>query len=134
SILNYKLQNAKANGIKATIEAKIPEQLNVKSFDIAIIMGNLLDNAIEAVSKLENDKEITIRINFRKNTLYIHVNNTYNGTVLYKNNKISTSQTDKSHHGIGLNNIEEVIKKYNGTMEIHHTSNNFIVDILIYVE
>ncbi|MDD3174032.1 MAG: Spo0B domain-containing protein, partial [Herbinix sp.] len=42
SILNYKLQNAKANGIKATIEAKIPEQLNVKSFDIAIIMGNLL--------------------------------------------------------------------------------------------
>lgn len=134
SILNYKLQNAKINQIDVTVEAKIPEQLNIDSIDIAVIMGNLLDNAIEAVSKLENNRSIKLRMEYKKNALYIHINNTYNGTVLYEGNKICTSQIDRLHHGIGLNNIENVISKYNGTMEIHHTGNNFIVDILIYVE
>ncbi len=133
SILNYKLQNAKSNGIEAIIEAKIPQKINIESFDIAIVIGNLLDNAFEAVSKLNNDKKINVRINYRKNTLYIHVNNTFDGTVFYEDNKLLSTHKDKENHGIGLKNIEKAIKKYNGTMEINHTNNNFMVDILLYI-
>lgn len=134
SILNYKLQNAKSNGVEAVVEAKIPQIINMESFDIAIIIGNLLDNAFEAVSKLSNNKKINVRINYRKNTLYIHVNNSFDGTVFYENNKILSTHTDKENHGIGLKNIEKAIKKYNGTMEINHTNNIFIVDIFLYID
>lgn len=134
SILNYKLQNVKSNGIEAVVEAKIPQKINIESFDIAIIIGNLLDNAFEALSKLNNDKKINVRINYRKNTLYIHVNNTFDGTVFYEDNKLLSTHTDKENHGIGLKNIEKAIKKYNGTMEINHTNNNFMVDILLYID
>ncbi|WP_313133939.1 sensor histidine kinase [Anaerocolumna sp.] len=133
SILNYKLQNAKSKGIEVIVEAKIPQKINIESFDIAIIIGNLLDNAFEAVSKLSNDKKINIRLNYRKNTLYIHVNNTFDGTVFYKDDQIISTHKDKENHGIGLKNIEKAIKKYNGTMEINHTNNNFTVDIFLYI-
>jgi sensor histidine kinase YesM len=133
SILNYKLQNAKSKGIEAIVEAKIPQKINIESFDIAIIIGNLLDNAFEAVSKLSNDKKINIRLNYRKNTLYIHVNNTFDGTVFYEDDQIISTHKDKENHGIGLKNIEKAIKKYNGTMEINHTNNNFTVDIFLYI-
>lgn len=134
SILNYKLQNASSHEIETIIEAKIPQKINIESFDIAIIIGNLIDNALEAVSKLSNNKKINIRINYRKNTLYIHMNNTFDGNVYYEDNRILTTHADKENHGIGLKNIEKAIKKYNGTMEINHTNNNFIVDILLYID
>ncbi len=133
SILNYKLQNAKSKGIEIIVEAKIPQKINIESFDIAIIIGNLLDNAFEAVSKLSNDKKIKVRLNYRKNTLYIHVNNTFDGAVFYEDNQIISTHKDKENHGIGLKNIEKAIKKYNGTMEINHTNNNFTVDIFLYI-
>lgn len=133
SILNYKLQTALMNNIKVNVNLKIPEKLHIASFDIIIILGNLLDNALEAVSKIKENKKIQVRISYRKNILFIHVSNTFNGTVIYENNKISTSNEDKEKHGIGLNNIEKVIKKYDGTMEINHTSNSFKVEILMYI-
>lgn len=133
SILNYKLQNAKSKGIEVIVEAKIPQKINIESFDIAIIIGNLLDNAFEAVSKLSNDKKIKVRLNYRKNTLYIHVNNTFDGAVFYEDDQIISTHKDKENHGIGLKNIEKAIKKYNGTMEINHTNNNFTVDIFLYI-
>lgn len=133
SILNYKLQNAKSRGIEVILEAKIPQKINIESFDIVIIIGNLLDNAFEAVSKLNNDKKINVRLNYRKNTLYIHVNNTFDGAVFYEDNQITSTHADKENHGIGLKNIEKALKKYNGTMEINHTNNNFTVDIFLYI-
>ena len=134
SILNYKLHNAKSKEIEVIVEAKIPQKINIESFDIVIIIGNLLDNAIEAVSKLSNDKKINVRLNYRKNTLYIHVNNTFDGTVCYEDNKILSTHKDKENHGIGIRNIEKAIKKYNGTIEINHTKSNFMVDILLYID
>lgn len=132
SILNYKIQEAKDKGIDVNLKLKIPEQMNISSFDICIILGNLLDNAIEATSKLQSGREISVDLDFDKNVLFMSISNTFDGKVIYKNNRIQTRHKDKEKHGIGLNNVQNVVEKYDGEMEIYHTDSTFYVDILIY--
>ena len=66
------------------LKLKIPEQMNISSFDICIILGNLLDNAIEATSKLQSGREISIDLDFDKNVLFMSISNTFDGKVIYK--------------------------------------------------
>ncbi len=134
SILNYKLQEARLKGIVVSLESKVPSNLKFSPLDIVVILGNLLDNAIEASSKVENHKRIDIRIKYKNNILFIFISNTFNGSILYEGDKIKTIKEDKGNHGIGLNNIENILKKYNGTMKIYHTESNFNVDILMYID
>lgn len=134
SILNYKLEEAESKGISISAKAKVPDILNIHSLDIVVILGNLLDNAIEACSKVENDKKIDIIIRYSKNVLFIFTSNTYDGTVQYENGKIVTTKKDSHNHGIGLNNIDTVLSKYSGTMAINHTKDTFNVDIILYID
>lgn len=134
SILNYKLNEAESKGIEISIKLTVPPKLNVESLDIVVILGNLLDNSIEACSKMENDKRIDIRITYKKEALFIFISNTYNGFVKYEGGKIKTIKKDSENHGIGLNNIEEILKKYNGVMKINHEENNFTVEIVMHID
>ena len=133
SILNYKLYEANQKDISVSLEVKVPVDMGISSFDIVVILGNLLDNAIEAASKVEDQRKIDIIIRYTKDTLFIHIKNTFNGYVFYEKNKIITSKEDRKNHGIGLNNIENILKKYNGVMEIDHNDNEFAVDIMMYI-
>ncbi|WP_312906446.1 sensor histidine kinase [Tissierella praeacuta] len=132
SILNYKLQEAQSKGILVTPELKIPSKLNILPLDIVVILGNLLDNAIEASSKVESDKIIDIRIKYKNDVLFIYINNSFDGSIIYDGDKIKTTKEDKENHGIGLNNIEKILKKYDGIMKVYHTEKRFHVDILMY--
>lgn len=134
SILNYKLNEADAKGIAVSIKSKVPPKLDMESLDIVVILGNLLDNAIEASDKVENDKRIDLRIAHKKEALFIFIKNTFNGVIKYEDGKIKTTKMDSENHGIGLNNIEEILKKYNGTMKINHSGNNFTVEIVMHVD
>lgn len=132
SILNYKIQEAKDRGIDVDLKLKIPEYMNISSFDISIILGNLLDNAIEATSMLESNRKINIDLDFDRNVLFISISNTFDGKVIYENNKFQTRHKDKENRGIGLDNVQKVVNKYMGEMEIYHTENTFYVDIMMY--
>lgn len=132
SILNYKIQEAKDRGIDVDLKLKIPEYMNISSFDISIILGNLLDNAIEATSMLESNRKIDIDLDFDRNVLFISISNTFDGKVIYENNKFQTRHKDKENRGIGLDNVQKVVNKYMGEMEIYHTENTFYVDIMMY--
>ncbi|MBU5425783.1 ATP-binding protein [Tissierella pigra] len=100
--------------------------------DTVVILGNLLDNAIEASSKVENNRIIDIRIKYKNDILFIYVNNSFDGSIVYEGEKMKTTKKDKETHGIELNNIEKILKKYDGTMKVYHTENRFHVDILMY--
>ena len=78
SLLNYKLQ--RANEILNTVEAKvnIPEKLVLHSFDLNVVLGNLLDNAIEAAGQTE-EKELKIAMKLDKGILFINVRNSCRG-------------------------------------------------------
>ncbi|MDF2675833.1 MAG: hypothetical protein K0Q97_123 [Bacillota bacterium] len=133
SILNYKLLEAESKGISVSLELKIPTELSVDSFDMVVVLCNLLDNSIRASSKYNGDKKIDISMIYKTNILFIHIENTFDGNVLYDNSKIITTKEDKANHGIGLNNIQNVIDKYDGTLNINHNENKFSVDIIMYI-
>lgn len=134
SILNYKLLEAESNGICCELELKIPEELNFESFDMVVVLCNLLDNSIQAVLKLKDNKKINVSIVYKKGVLFIHIENTYDGNVIYENNKIITTKTKKENTGIGLNNVKNVVEKYNGTMDVRHDGFKFTVDIILYIK
>lgn len=134
SILNYKLHEATEKGVSVSIESKIPYDLNISSLDMTIILGNLLDNAIEATCKLKDNKMISLKMEYKKGILFIHIMNRFNGNIIYKGDQIITSKENKEYHGIGLNNIKNVVEKYNGIMKINHTEDEFITDIMMYLD
>ncbi len=132
SILNCKLQEAETYDIPINQDINIPEELEFSSFDMTVILGNLLDNAIKASLKVEKEKRyINIIIRIEKGVLRITIKNNYNGIVLYKGQNIITSEKDSENHGIGLENVKQVVKKYHGTLDIKHTAEEFTVIALL---
>jgi len=138
SIINFKLKTAAENNIKVDIDVLVPPSLNIEVADVVTILGNLLDNALDAVAKVE-DKIIKLNIEASKGNLFIEVDNTFDGEVKYAKGKDSIAEaisTRKSgdNHGYGLKNICKAAEKYNGHVDISHDDNVFSVKILLYVE
>ena len=79
------------------------------------LLGNLLDNAIEACEKLTENKVIQFKMVLEDDQLVLSIRNPVKDTVQIKDNRIVTSKRDKFQHGIGLLNVDSVIRKNNGT-------------------
>lgn len=131
SILNYKLNKASSFNIETNISINVPEKLNIRPFDLSIVLGNLLDNAIEA-ARLCKEKLVDISLELDRNVLYINISNSFEGKLKYEGRKIITTKEDKENHGMGLRSVQQSLEKYNGAMKIHHGNNKFYVDVLIY--
>ena len=104
------------------------------SFDLTIILGNLLDNAIYAASRVETDPYVDVKVKYDKGRLLLQVYNPFEGEIIEEEGKLLTTKEDKERHGIGLINIEKVLKKYDGTMDIDYEDNVFSVTILMYID
>ena len=133
-LVNYKLQSVASENIKVETEIVVPEQLNIDIADFITLLGNLLDNALEALKKVDREQRIlTIKIVFSQERLIGRITNTYCGEIHQKDDKILTSKKEKQKHGYGLSNVEKIIKKYNGYMEIDHANGEFRADFIIYL-
>ncbi|WP_181989148.1 sensor histidine kinase [Mediterraneibacter faecis] len=133
-LVNYKLQSVASENIKVETEIVVPKQLNIDIADFVTLLGNLLDNALEALKKVDREQRIlTIKIMFSQERLIGRITNTYCGEIYLKDDKILTSKKEKQKHGYGLSNVEKIIKKYNGYMEIDYANWEFRVDFIIYL-
>lgn len=132
SILNFKIKDALNKGILTNVDIKIPEVIKMNAYDITTILGNLLDNAIEANKKIKN-KKININIKYTKGRLFIDISNPINDNLIWEKGFPKTSKKNKKNHGIGLKHVRRTIEKYNGDMEIVIDENIFTIFIFIYV-
>lgn len=135
SILNYMLQQAKKSLLSVNVKIQIPEKIS-HSFDINIILGNLLENAIEAAEKTE-DKILNALITLKQGVLKIEIENSYCGTWISPNSlkkgiTLSTKK-DQEHHGFGLKSVKNIVEKYHGIMEICPNETLFCVKIILYL-
>lgn len=133
SILNFKLAQAEKNGVSITTELYIPKDIEVEALDMAVILGNLLDNAIEGIQTKPEDAELDVSMNYSKGRLWIVISNSFDGVVLTKNNKMHSRKVDKLEHGLGLDSVRDVLHKYDGIMEIEYIEQIFRVKILLYL-
>lgn len=133
SILNYKINEIKKFNVKIEIDIRLPRILNISLFDLNIILGNLLDNATEALKvDIGKNKKFKIVIELERGVVYISISNSYIGKVVLSEEKLQTRHIDKSNHGIGLNSVKNIVEKYNGTISINYSDEEFMVDILLY--
>ena len=100
--------------------------------DMSVLLGNVLDNAIEANNNTVAEKYVKIYMAYDKNTLIIAVINSYDGTLLRdKTGKILTRKSDQNAHGFGLVSVERIVRKYHGSMVIEETSEEFKIKLIL---
>jgi len=137
SIINFKLRNAKRDNIKPNIRLCIPSSLNIETTDIAAILGNLLDNALDAVAQVE-ERTVKLDIEYGRKALFILVENSFDGVVEYvqeggAREKRLVTRKSGGDHGQGFRNIRRAMEKYDGYMDIAYEGNVFSVTVLLYV-
>ena len=132
SIVNYKLKHVKSSGIQLDLNISIPPALHVEAVDIVTILGNLLDNALDAVEKVE-EKIIKLDIAFEKGALFTKIENSFSGEVKYSEEQQILTSKGEDGHGYGLKNVRQSIEKYNGYMKLTHDGNLFSAVVFLYV-
>lgn len=115
--------------ISLKIKGGMPSNISITQMDVCILFSNLLKNAIEAVDKSQ-DKLIDLEINNINCGVFIAVSNSYSGGIHFKNG-IPITTKNKSHHGYGSKNIQNVVEKYDGTLKYKTENDKFIVEILL---
>lgn len=132
AILNSKISLAKAKNIQVDAKAIVPRQLNMSEVDLSIIIGNLMDNAIEACEKVEKEKDRYIRvyIDILKGQLYIYVMNSTNES-LKRKGKIYISTKNSRDHGFGLMRMDKVVEKHRGYLDRQHEEGVFATEVML---
>lgn len=126
SILNAKLTLAKSLGIEVICSVE-KELLGIESADLCNLLGNMLDNAIEAAQKCEPEKRsIELNISSVGNRLNITIRNSIGHSVLNENPNLTTSKPDQSEHGFGIKTIKSIAEKYGGTTDFYEENLTFI--------
>lgn len=136
AIINEKYTIAKSNGINFFCDFILPYNISLEPMDLCIILGNTLDNAIEACMKITNNnisKTICIKSYIRNMYFLIEISNTNIDKLQYDKNKIISTKCDTYNHGLGLANIESAVKKYNGIWDITQEDNTFTINLMLKV-
>ena len=127
AILNSKLSLAAEKEIRVKAEAKIPVSLSVSELDLCIIIGNLLDNAMEACMELPMEKRlIRIYMEMKGNYLYLALTNTAAGP-----KKHSFRSRKGDGHGLGLSRVDSIVQKYGGYVTRASEDGAFSTEILL---
>jgi sensor histidine kinase regulating citrate/malate metabolism len=105
--------------------------------DIYSLFGNALDNAITAVSGLEDPEKrvIFMKVHIQDSFLSIHFENGFAGKLKYDSNaQIMTTKEDREIHGYGLKSIQRVVGKYNGEVSISAEDHRFVLNLIFPLE
>lgn len=133
SILNYMAGILIEAGAEMEFKIHIPAEMNIAFFDINVIMDNLLQNVLEAISFC-TDKKVYIEMKYLKGILFILIQNTYDGKLEIKGKEIVTRKKQKENHGIGLKNVKKIVEKYSGDYQISTEGNIFSTTIFLYLK
>ena len=117
-MLNIKVRKMEEKNIFFKVDSKI-EKIPMKDIDFVVLLGNLLDNAIEAAFLNINDMFI------------FKVKNTSIYKPYEKNTKFYTSKKEKDEHGWGIESVKQIVRKYNGEIDFKYDKDFFEVEIII---
>ncbi len=127
AILNSKLTLAVEREIRVKAEARVPVSLTTPAVDLCIILGNLLDNAMDACMELPPpERLIRLYMEIKGNYLYLALTNTAGGK-----KKKSFASSKGAGHGLGLRRLDEAVKKNGGYVARASEDNAFSTEILL---
>ena len=126
SVLGYYSMKAKDIGVPFGCACSIPKQISVNEIDVCIVLGNALENAIEACAVMDcTDKRfISTEARITDNNLLIKIDNSYNGNINVRNGNYFSTKNEKNR-GLGIRNINKVIEANKGYLKIDHEDKVF---------
>lgn len=135
-LLYQKQKMAERKNIIWECDVQIPQICYINEFDLCVLFGNILDNAVEACERLQHNELyrnqrqfINIQARAVKKCFLLEVKNSAD---MEDKHKIGfTNKENPEEHGIGLLNISDVVHKYNGVMNIEVQNSVFVISILV---
>lgn len=107
-----------------------PKQMQLDHGDIGVLYGNLVDNAVEACSKVpEGQRFVKIENKYQSGILLLVITNSKTGK---KNKSLKTTKKDNIRHGHGVQSVRKVVEKYNGTVSFTDKGDIFEVSAMLY--
>jgi sensor histidine kinase regulating citrate/malate metabolism len=130
-MLNYKKVEMDKRNIKFVLRIEL-QHINIPEEELAIIIGNLLDNAIEAAEKCEeSERFIHLKIQNVNHMLLLSVENSCVEQPEMKKGMFISTKTDHGIHGWGIKSVKQIVETYNGEMDFKYDEKHFQVEILI---
>lgn len=126
-LINSKAAAAKSDGILYQAQVEFPRHTNLGSADLCAILGNLLDNALEAARKVPESKQPFVKLTIRRinHMLIIKIENSFLNPPIEKDGLLKTSKNDNGLHGWGLKSARTAAEKYDGMVQTSYTDNIF---------
>ena len=120
ALISHYLKLAKQQEIVVNINMHLPDDLGIDDQDLCIILGNCMENAMEACGKIPKDQMrcIDIKTSITKGHLVIKMANSYSGSILRQGDRFVSSKSGDDH-GIGLSSVKAVTAKYHGYCSIY---------------
>lgn len=136
AVLNVKVNTACKKKVKIDVRASYPLNSTIKQVDICAILGNLLDNAIEACEKIENvdDRLISVKISYANSIIAIRIENKVAENPFKASKKLYTTKQNKKIHGLGIGIVRRTVDKYFGDMKQSCDNNVFVTEIILYTD
>lgn len=118
AIIGYKRTLAKSRGVTLSFEYKNLHNLSVSPIDLSILIGNAVDNAIEAAEGLSEEEKKVVHVFIHSNGRQIVIGVKNNVEADFNADELETTKEDKLLHGYGILNMKQIAKKYNGTVSL----------------
>lgn len=130
AILNSKLTMIKERGIRVDATAMVPDDISISGVDLSVLIGNLLDNAMEACMRVpQEERFIRIYIDIVKKQFYISVTNSMQGKAKrFAGGFVSEKE---GSHGFGLLSIDRIVAKYHGYLNRQTENGVFATEVML---
>ena len=136
SILNYKLEQAEEAGARLELDVTLPEGFTADAFDLNVILGNLLDNAVEGLAG-SGDKWLALTLKVDRGVFFLKLSNPFDGVTLQSqgpDGPVFRSRKKGEDHGLGLSIVQRVVEQYHGQLRITASGTVFTVETVLYLE
>jgi len=130
AVLNSKLSLVQQQGTRLSFKAAVPRELTVSEIDLCVLLGNLIDNAVESCETLDSeDRFIRLYIGVLKRQLYISITNATGEPARKLDSEYVTKK--RGLHGQGLLRIDRIVKKYGGFINRQNEPGVFATEVLL---
>lgn len=129
AILSAKIAQAKAAGISVSVKAFVPEDLLITDLELGIVVGNLLDNAIEACALARGERFIRLYIKMKGKMLYFSMLNSAGAKEQKRGTRFLSHK--EGLHGFGLRRAEAIIKEHGGWCKYNSEDGAFTSEFLV---
>lgn len=133
AMLNNVFDEINKESIVFVHKINIPDQLYFEDVHLCILLGNVLDNALEALREIDHGmRRLYLYAQYSKGVLVIGVKNNYKSKIVTNGGRIISRKQNAILHGIGLESVRKIAKIYNGIVDIDYSKNIFSISIILY--